>query len=45
MGNRNANEQNDDNIIRENEQILIQNDANNQISKIDPPSVKKNIRS
>ena len=41
MGNRNANEQNDDNIIRENEQILIQNDANNQISKIDPPSVKK----
>ncbi len=40
MGNRNANEQNDE-IIRENEQILIQNDANNQIAKIDPPSVKK----
>ena len=40
MGNRNGNEQNDD-IIRENEQILIQNDVNNQIAKIDPPSVKK----
>ena len=40
MGNRNANEQNDD-IIRENEQILIQNDVNNQVPKIDPPSVKK----
>ena len=40
MGNRNANEQNDE-IIRENEQILIQNDANNKIAKIDQPSVKK----
>ena len=40
MGNRNANEQNDD-IIRENEQILIQNDVNNQMAKLDPPSVKK----
>ena len=39
MGNRNAN-QNDD-IIRENEQILIPNDVNNPLSKIDPPSVKK----
>ena len=41
MGNRNANEQNDDNNIRDNEQILIQNDANNPLGKIEPPSVKQ----
>ena len=39
MGNRNANQ--NDEIIRENEQILIPNDINNPLSKIDPPSVKK----
>ena len=43
MGNRNAN-QNEDNNNRDNEQILIQNDAHNPLAKIDPPSVK-NIRS
>ena len=40
MGNRNPN-QNEDNINRDNEQILIQNDGNNHSSKIDPPLVKK----
>ena len=40
MGNRNAN-QNEDNNNRDNEQILIQNDAHNPLAKIDPPSVKK----
>ena len=40
MGNRNGN-QNEENNNRDNEQILIQNDLNNPLAKIDPPSVKK----
>ena len=40
MGNRNGN-QNEDNIIHDNEQILIQNDANNFSEKIDSPMVKE----
>ena len=39
MGNRNANQIDDNN--RDNQQILIQNDVNNNPAKIDPPSLKK----
>ena len=40
MGNRNAN-QADENNNGYNEQILVQNDINNPLAKIDAPSVKK----
>ena len=40
MGNRNANQQNEENNGY-NEEILIQNDINNPLARIDAPSVKK----
>ena len=40
MGNRNGN-QNEENVIRDNEQILIQNDGNKLSEKIDSPLIKR----